>query len=39
MSRRRLWWDGSLAVDVGAGGKLNLELGAARSVGVGEKAS
>jgi len=26
-------------VDAGAGGKLNLELGAARSVAVGEKAS
>ena len=39
MSRRRLWWDGSLAVDVGTDGKLNLELGIARSVAVGGKAS
>lgn len=39
MSRRRLWWNESLAVDVGAGGKLNLELGATHSVAVGEKAS
>jgi len=30
MSRRRLQWDGGLAVDVGTGWKLNLELGAAR---------
>jgi hypothetical protein len=38
MSRRRLWWNGSLAVDVGAGGKPNLELGATCSVAVGGKA-
>ena len=39
MSRRRLWWNEGLAVGVGAGGKLNLELGATCSVAVGEKAS